>query len=118
MNSGKHEPRGRPAAWVAGALVTAALPALSGCAVLAAGGAVVGAAISVTGAVVSTGVELTGKAIGAGVDAMSGDDEADDSGIVIKYTERPASGAVPLVSSSRPAPVPEPVELARPSPVR
>jgi hypothetical protein len=100
---------------VISALASAALlTCLSGCAVLAVGGAVVGAGISVVGAVVSTGVELTGKALGAGIDAVSSDEEPDDSGISIKYTERPASGAVPALPPAS-APLAKP---AQPAPVR
>lgn len=112
----------RACAWVAAAAIA---PALAGCAVLTVGGAVVGAAITVTGAVVATGVELTGKAVGAGIDALSDEEEPDDSGISIRYTERPASAAMPasapgaaplaaLPAAAR-ASAPEP---ARPSPVR
>ena len=63
--------------WLRWGALSAALVALTGCAVVSVAGGVAGAAISVTGAVVSTGVTLTGKAVGAGIDAVTPGDAED-----------------------------------------
>ncbi|MBS0445445.1 MAG: hypothetical protein JSR59_05780 [Proteobacteria bacterium] len=60
----------RPLVRLAMALA-AALPLLSGCAVVSAGASAVGAAASVAGSVVSTTVTVTGKVVGKAVDAVT-----------------------------------------------
>lgn len=52
---------------------------VQGCAVVSVAGAVAGAAISVGGAVVSTGVKVTGKVLEKTIDAVTPDDEEEDS---------------------------------------
>lgn len=63
--------------------IVGACAVLQGCAVAS---SAAGAAISVTGAVVSTGITLTGKAAGAAINAMTDDNEDDNSGVSTSWT--------------------------------